>query len=258
VPKSTAEDTGDRSYLSRVRDIPGDIVGVFEQGLDEFRKLEREREQRNPPKPGTLTNPLTAARASQGTRAPGNLLPDRLAEFFGLVGAGTDVAASPMLGTARSLVARPAGEHYPLAQRAADVEARMPSQRGLAGARNPFSSVPEEHTPQGAAPKRMSPDEKTRLMESFTDLLLPGVGILPYGRLGAAARPFFTRPPVDPLRTFTTNVSDDLHRIRQAGTADRAEITRDIASMPREQRTPEIQRALYNWIERKDINAMTP
>jgi hypothetical protein len=28
--------------------------------------------------------------------------------------------------------------------------------------------------------------------------------------------------------------------------------------MPREQRTGEIQRALYNWIERKDFNAMTP
>jgi hypothetical protein len=245
------------SWFGRFKDIPHDIVGVFEQGLDEFRKLEHAREERNPPKPGTLTNPLTAARASQGTRAPGDWLPDRLAEFFGLAGARPDVATSPMLGTARSLVARPLGEHYPLEQRTADFEARTPSQRGLAGARNPFSSVPEEHTPQGAAPKQMAPDEKTRLMESFTDLLLPGVGVLPYGRLGAAARPLFTRPPVDPLRTFTTNVSDDLHRIRQAGTADRAEITKAIAGMPAEQRTPEIQRALYNFIERKDPAALT-
>jgi hypothetical protein len=86
--------------------------------------------------------------------------------------------------------------------------------------------------------------------------LLPGVGLLPYRNI-AAARPLFTRPPVDPLRDFVTNVSDDLHRIRQAGTADLAEITRDTAGMPAEQRTPEIQRALYNWIERKDLNAMT-
>jgi hypothetical protein len=175
-----------------------------------------------------------------------------------VVGAGTDVAALPMLGTARSLVSPPFGENYPLEQRAADFEARTPSQRGLAGARNPFSSVPEEHTPQGATPKQMSSDEKTRLMENFTDLLLPGVGVLPYGRLAAAARPLFTRPPVDPLRTFTTNVSDDLHRIRQAGTADLAEIKNAVRAIPRDQRAGDIQRALCNWIERKDFNAMTP
>jgi hypothetical protein len=124
----------------------------------------------------------------------------------------------------------------PLEQRAAEFESRSIAQRGQAG-------TPNASDVSGVAPKRMSPDEKTRLM-NFTDLLLPGVGILPYGRLADAARPLFTRPPVDPLREFTANVSDDQHRIRQAGTADRAEITRDSAGMPREQRTGEIQRAL--------------
>jgi hypothetical protein len=63
--------------------------GRVRAGLDESRKLEREGEERNSPKPGTLTNPLTAARASQG----------RPAEFLhlagGAIGAGTDVAVLP-------------------------------------------------------------------------------------------------------------------------------------------------------------------
>jgi hypothetical protein len=74
------------SYWSRIKNIPGDIVGVFEQGLDEFRRLEREREARNAPAPGTPTNPLTAARASQG----------HLGEFLSIV-----KAAGALAGTDR-------------------------------------------------------------------------------------------------------------------------------------------------------------
>jgi hypothetical protein len=97
------------SWFSRFKDIPGDIVAVFEQRLDEFRKLEREGEERNSPKPGTLTNPLTAAHASQG----------RLAECLhlagGAIGAGRDVAVSapegaiPIIACAAARRTLPAG-----------------------------------------------------------------------------------------------------------------------------------------------------
>jgi hypothetical protein len=55
-----------------------------------------------------------------------------------------------------------------------------PAQRGQAG-------TPMASDASGIAPKQTSPDEKTRLMENFTDLLLPGVGLLPSRNIAAAA-----------------------------------------------------------------------
>jgi hypothetical protein len=65
VPFQDQAERASPSCWSRLKDIPGDIVDVFEQELDTFRQLEKKCEERNPPAPGTLTNPLTAARASQ-------------------------------------------------------------------------------------------------------------------------------------------------------------------------------------------------
>jgi hypothetical protein len=147
------------------------------------------------------------------------------------------------------MVARPLGERYPLEQRVAEFESRSIAQRGQAG-------TPMASDVSGVAPKRMSLDEKTKVDGEFHR---PAPA---WCRRSPLWPPWCCRPPAihTSAGRSAARIHDQRfrHHIRQAGTADRAEITRDIASMPREQRTGEIQQTLYNWIERKDINAMTP
>jgi hypothetical protein len=206
--------------LARALDIPGDIAGVFKQGVGELQAA-----------PGRIAQE-TARNVAASTLSPGSreemtragmspaaqehvrkLLakpPDE--GIMSLLGSFFDIIGSPVKGPVRSTMARPIAERL-------DLDGSL--------------------------------EEKVRKVESVTDMALPVVGLVPYAKLPR----LFARPP-DPLKGFTSEVADDLFKLRQTGTADRAELRSALEAQPAPERTQEVQEIIYNLIERKNVASL--
>jgi hypothetical protein len=202
----------------RIKDIPGDIAGVFREGVEALRGAGAAQRERAPS--SVFLNPLRPRAGQEGG----------LHEFLSVVSGAADVALSPVKGAVRSLVARPAaGTMEPETRSFSEM---TPSERARASARRPFTG--DVHS-----------------VEMLTDMALPGVGLVPWTKTGA----LFTKPS-SPLTTFTAKVGDDMFRLRQTATADKAELKQRMLQVPEAGRTQEVQEIVYNLIERKDVSKL--
>ena len=194
------------------------------------------------------------------TRGGGSSPMELATDFLSIVGGVIGTPMSPMTGAARTYMSRP------IAERVSRTDTPASERRGEPSS---FLDKVRAATPRygihAAQPASLEDIHKT---EMLTDLLLPGMGILPgvrniakfgYSKLFAG--------PKSPVQTFSESVADDLQQLRQTTTADRLQIREYVQQSPLVQKAAgmmgtgdkkaaaylnQVQEIIYHLIEDKN------
>lgn len=215
--------------------LTGDIAHEFESGLHAVRRAHDEETQRR----------LHILPSHGGVR-------DFAGEFLTIAGGLFNMATAPLTGAVR---------HYGARNLAGTLPAQpAPEHPGLFRPfTNPISGASERARQSAARPfdKSGTPEEQLERATNALALPVPGIGVTQMPRLSKLPQLFAAPAGPNPLKEFTQVVADDLHRLRQTSTADRAEVMERVAKAPAAARTADVQETVYNLIENgQDISKL--